>query len=443
MSLREIADVVMKASPAEQTEVVVTEQDDNLTRFANNAIHQNVAERNAHVVVRSVIGRRVGMAISNHTDKGSLERLARRAFDLARIAPENHDFKGLPTPGPLTGSAVYDPGTGECLPEERATQAGIICRKAAAAGYSAAGSVHTIAFRLGVANSLGVFVESRTSIADISTVIMAADSSGWAQSSGTRLDALDAGALADEAIGKVRIGANPSECIPGEYTVILDPYATADLMSMLAFDGMGAISFQEERSWLNGRVGHKIMADAVTIVDDGLNPAGIPAPFDYEGVPRKRVAIVEFGVARTPVYDSYTASREPGRDSTGHATPPSPLERIGPLPMNLFLGTGSSSVEEMIRTTKLGLYITRFWYTRQVHPRDAVITGMTRDGTFVVKDGEIAYPVKSLRFTQSYVEALKNAEAIGSLPRTQWADMMTITVPAIKINQFRFTSGTR
>jgi predicted Zn-dependent protease len=208
---------------------------------------------------------------------------------------------------------------------------------------------------------------------------------------------------------------------------------------------MSAMSVQEERSWLNGRIGQKLMANSVTIVDDGLSPQGIPAAFDYEGMPKQRVPIIESGVARGPVYDTLTAGRESGKESTGHATPPSPAEIIGPLPTNLFLEPGSSSIEEMIRSTKSGLYITRFWYTRVVHPRDAVITGMTRDGTFVVKDGEIAYPVKSMRFTQSYVEAMKNVEAIGRDSLVLWTEYLsfTTTVPAVKLSGFRFTSGTR
>jgi predicted Zn-dependent protease len=187
------------------------------------------------------------------------------------------------------------------------------------------------------------------------------------------------------------------------------------------------------------------MASSVTIVDDGMNSRGIPAAFDYEGMPKQRVPIIESGVAMGPVYDSLTAGREPGKESTGHATPASPAEIIGPLPTNLFLEPGSSSVKEMVRSTKSGLYITRFWYTRVVHPRDAVITGMTRDGTFVVKDGEIAYPIKSMRFTQSYVEAMRNVEAIAADSLVLWTEYLafTTTVPAVKLSGFRFTSGTR
>jgi predicted Zn-dependent protease len=445
MTFRETADVVLSASRAEQTEVVVIQTDDNLTRFANNYIHQNVTERNAQVIVRAVLGRRAGVAISNDTQPDSLKRLAERATLLSRLAPENPEFKGLPSPQKVSPVAGFDHDTANCSPQQRATRVGVICKKAASAGYSAAGSIRTVAVDLGVANSRGVFAQSKTSVADLSTVITATNSTGWAQASATHLDGIDAEVLADKAVQKARMGANPVEFQPGEYTVILDPYATSDILSSLAFVGMGAMTVQEERSWLNGRIGQKLMADSVTIVDDGWNASGIPAPFDYEGMPKQQVAIVESGVAKGPVYDSFTAGREAGRQSTGHATPASPTEILGPVPTNLFLKPGNSSVDEMIRSTKLGLYITRFWYTRVVHPRDAVITGMTRDGTFVVKDGEIAYPVKSMRFTQSYIEALGNAEAIGSNPLVLWSEFLsfTTTVPAVKLGRFRFTSGTR
>jgi predicted Zn-dependent protease len=194
---------------------------------------------------------------------------------------------------------------------------------------------------------------------------------------------------------------------------------------------------------MNGRIGQKIMSDMVTIVDNGLDLEGIPVPFDFEGMPKQIVPLVERGIAMGPVYDSFTAGREPGASSTGHATPPSPADRPGPLPMNQFLQPGESTLEELIRSTKRGLYITRFWYTRPVHPRDAVITGMTRDGTFVIRDGEIAHPVKSLRFTQSYVEALKNVEAIGCQPRVLKSGLGTCSVPPLKIAGFRFTSATK
>jgi predicted Zn-dependent protease len=297
---------------------------------------------------------------------------------------------------------------------------------------------------IGVANSNGVYAEHRSTTADVSTVVMSGEASGWSQNTHWRLNSIDTESLADEALTKVRRGLGPTDFEAGDYPVILDPYATADLLEMLAFDGMSALAVQEGRSWMNGRLGQRVMAEAVHITDDGLSPEGIPMPFDFEGVPKQVVPLVASGVAQTPVFDTFTAGREEGKRSTGHATPPSPQGRFGPAPLNLFLKPGTATLDDMIKSTKLGLYITRFWYTRPVHPRDAVVTGMTRDGTFVVRDGEVAYPVKSMRFTQSYLEALKNAEAIGSkrhLLRSGFGGAASVT--AVKLGQFRFTSSTK
>lgn len=444
MNFHQIADAVLTASKAEQTEVLALEQDESLTRFANNCVHQNVTERNVQITVRAVVGTKIGMAVSNDTRPESLKNLASRAYDVAKLQPDNPEFKGLPDPQPVAPVAAFDQAVAHCTPEHRAKTVGIICEKAAASGFSAAGSMTTSSLSIAVANSKGLFAEHRSTMADASTVVMGADSSGWAQITGWQLTAVDTAALAEEALAKVRLGIDPVDFEPGEYTVILDPYATADLLEMLAFDGMGALSVQEGRSWMNGRLGQRIMADSVSIIDDGLNNGGIPWPFDFEGVPKKVVPIVSSGVVLTPVYDSFTAGRESEKHSTGHATPPSPQGRLGPVPMNLFLRPGTTPVEAMIRSTKLGLYITRFWYTRTVHPRDAVVTGMTRDGTFVIRNGEIAHPAKSLRFTQSYVDALKDTEAIGTTMRSLRSGFGGATsVPAVKLARFRFTSSTK
>jgi len=446
MNFKAIADLVINESRADETEVLAIEQDESLTRFANNCIHQNVKERNVQITVRAVIGTKVGIAVSNDLLADKLRQLTARAYEVARLQPDNPEFHGLPAPqngvAPVVVDA-FDTSTAECPPEERARRVGIICGKAAASGYSAAGSMTTSALSIGVANSKGILAEHHSTMADLSTVIMGENASGWAQTTASRLNAIEPEALSEEALMKVRRGVDPRDADAGDYAVVLDPYATADILEMLAFDGMGALAVQEGRSWMNGRTGERIMAESVSITDDGLNPDGLPWPFDFEGVPKKVVPIVAAGVPLTPVFDSFTAGREDAKRSTGHATPPSPQGRFGPAPMNLFLRPGLADIDDMIRSTKLGLYITRFWYTRTVHPRDAVVTGMTRDGTFVIRDGEIAYPVKSMRFTQSYVEALKSAELIGRAPRLLRSGFGgAISVPAVKLGQFRFTSST-
>jgi PmbA protein len=202
----------------------------------------------------------------------------------------------------------------------------------------------------------------------------------------------------------------------------------------------------EGRSWMNGHQGEQAMNPLVSIWDDGLDPGGLPLPFDYEGVPKRRVEIVSQGVVQGPVFDRRTASRA-GTQTTGHALSPDVpnfMRGAGPIAQNLFLSSGKSSLEEMIASTPRGLYITRFWYTRLVHPRDCVVTGMTRDGVFWIENGEIAYPVKNLRFTQSYVQALAEVEAVGRetrLLKTEYGSR-AIRVPALKIGGFNFTGMT-
>jgi PmbA protein len=443
MTFKEIADAIMASSSADETEVVYRRRDESLTRFANNHIHQNVTETNHEIAVRCVSGSRCGIAVSNVVHPDGLRRLAQLALELARQQPENPDFKGLPGPAPIVETPAFDRAAAECSPADRATGVGVICRKAAEAGYNAAGSMTTGTAMLGVANTRGVFGQYESTLVDASTVVMSPTSSGWAQASGWRLDSVSWESLAEESLRKARLGENPRDCEPGDYTVILDPYATADLLEMMGMDGMSALAFQEGRSWLNGRLGERILSEQVTILDDALDDEGIPVPFDYEGQPKHVIPIVDAGVCAGMVHDSYTAGRQPGAVSTGHAMEPSPTGRSGPLPRNLFMRAGTSNVDEMIASTKNGLYITRFWYTRAVHPRDVVVTGMTRDGTFSVRDGEVSGAVKSMRFTQSYLAALADTLAIGSVCKTVRNEYAAFHVPAIKLERFRFTGATK
>jgi predicted Zn-dependent protease len=271
---------------------------------------------------------------------------------------------------------------------------------------------------------------------------MSPDSSGRAQISSWKVTDVDGEALGKEAIHKAEQGREPRQVEPGEYAVVFDPYVTEDMLFNLSLYGMGARAVLDGRSWMNGLIGEKAMDARVSIWDDGRDPAGIPLPFDYEGVPKQRVEIVSSGVVKGPVYDRYTAHKA-GTASTGHALPPN-VREYSPLAINLFMAPGDSSVEEMIRTTERGLYITRFWYTRLAHPRGCVMTGMTRDGVFMIENGELAYPVKNLRFTQAYVEALNSVEAIGRQTRllTSAYGLRGMSVPALKLSCFNFTGMT-
>lgn len=200
------------------------------------------------------------------------------------------------------------------------------------------------------------------------------------------------------------------------------------------------------RSWMNNRLGERAMSPMVNIWDNGLDIGGFPLPFDGEGVPKQKVDLVNHGEVKSPVYDLSTAKKA-GVTSTGHALPPylpAFVRAIGPLGLNLFMSPGEASLEEMIASTKRGLYITRFWYTRLVHPSDCIVTGMTRDGVFMIENGEVAYPVKNLRFTQSYLEALNKVEMIGQETRLLKSEYGSHAkcVPALKLSGFNFTGVT-
>jgi predicted Zn-dependent protease len=421
-------------------------EDSALTRFANNTIHQNVAERNLTLIARLFPGRRLGMATTNRLDDSALDDVVQRARSSAGASQEDPHFPGLTSPADYARVQAYDDETAACPPEKRARAVGEVCRLAQEKGLNASGAFSTGAGEIVVANSEGVFAHFASTSTDFQTVVMGADAtgaaSGHAHASGWQASALPVEALGREAAQKAERGANPIKIEPGAYTVILDPYATQDLVSMLNMHGMGAQAVLDGRSWMNGRIGKKVMSSLVSLWDDGLDLQGLPMPFDYEGVPKQRVDIVCEGVPMGPVYDRYTAQKA-GKTSTGHALPPT-WRGMGPVPTHLFMAPGQSSLEELIRSTEKGLYITRFWYTRLVHPRDCVVTGMTRDGVFTIEQGELAAPVKNLRFTQSYLQALDQVEAIGQETRLLVSSYgaLATRVPAVKIGEFSFTGVT-
>ncbi len=439
--IKEITDGLLARSTADQTEVVIVAGDSALTRFANSTIHQNVAETDTEVRIRAVLGTRIGVATTNSLSAEALAQTLDRAPAMARLQPENPDFQSLPGPQPIPDVIAFSEATATCSPERRAQGAGTICLLARQAGAIASGALTTAVLEMAVANSLGVFAYFPTTYAELNTVIMSDSSAGYASALALDVNDLDFEALGREALEKCLRSRNPRPLDPGEYPVILEPYAVQDFVQMMAYTGFNAVAMQEGRSFMAGKLGQRIVDERISIWDDGLDPTGIPTPFDFEGVPKQRVDFIEKGVARGVVYDSYRAGKE-GKTSTGHALPaPNPF---GPFPCNTFFASGQATLEEMIASTERGLYITRFHYTRPVEPTRVIITGMTRDGTFLIEKGEIAYPVKNLRFTQSYLEALNHVAAIGQERRLLMGmgDLTRDCVPALKLEQFTFTGAT-
>jgi predicted Zn-dependent protease len=286
---------------------------------------------------------------------------------------------------------------------------------------------------------LGVFAYYATTSADINIVIMSDDSSGYAAATAWKVGEINTEAIGTEAVEKALRSRHPRELPPGRYPVILEEYAVADMINTLAYLGFGALAVQEGRSFMVDRFGERIMSEAISIWDDGLDPTGLPVPFDFEGVPKQRVDLIKRGVAEAVVYDSYTAGKE-GKASTGHGLPAP--NTFGPIPGHIFMAPGEATKEEMLASMERGLWVTRFHYTVPVHPKLAIVTGMTRDGTFLIEKGEITYPIKNLRFTQSYVEALANVKLVGRETKLQQNWFGGTRAPALELAEFEFTGAT-
>jgi predicted Zn-dependent protease len=422
-----------------EAEALVMTEDSALTRFANSQIHQNVAETNATINLRVVIGKRVGVASSGRTDAEGIARLAENAVAIARVVEELDDWGGLPGPTEIQDVPEgYSQKTAAASPEFRAEAARAVIGAADDAGVVAYGSFATSLESIAVANSNGARAAGTRTTSQLITVSMGpGGGSGYAEAAAVDASTIDAGALGREAAEKARATSDAVSIEPGDYPVVLEEYAVVDLLDMLGYLGFSALAVQEGRSF--AEPGRRIGSNLVTIVDDGHDPAGLPLWFDFEGVAKQRVSLVEAGVCRDVVYDAQTAARA-GVTSTGHGLPAP--NAYGPFPLNMVMTAGDSSREELIGGLDRGLLVTRFHYTNPVHPKLAIVTGMTRDGTFLVENGRIVGPVRNLRYTQSYLDALAGTVAVARDRRTLRGFLGGVVVPAVRIDGWTFTGGT-
>ncbi|MFV2062617.1 MAG: TldD/PmbA family protein [Chloroflexota bacterium] len=424
---------------ATQAEALVMRSSNAVTRFADNQIHQNVADDDTVVNIRFIDGQRVGVASGNDIDESSLRRLSESAATIARLQPERSDFRSLPRPrAAAAASGAFAAATAEADPELRADAASAVIAAAEGLGVQAFGLCQTSHDEVSVVNSLGVRVSELRSNAQVLAVMTGPrGGSGYAERVAVDISSLDASAIGQEAAQRTIQMSDPVELPAGDYPVVLDSYAVMDIADMLGYLGFSGLAVQEERSFFEP--GKRVASPLITLVDDAADTAGTPASFDYEGVPTQRVTLLDAGVCRDVVHDTQTASRE-GLESSGHGLPaPNPW---GPFPTHLGITAGQTSPDELIGGLERGLLVTRFHYTNVVHPKQVVITGMTRDGLFLVEDGKITTPVRNLRFTQCYLDALAAVEAVGAERRTLEGFLGTVVVPALRLGSFSFTGTT-
>jgi predicted Zn-dependent protease len=446
MTGKEVALLLLKKavqeSHADQTEAILLTEDSSLTRFAGSAIHQHVAERNQTLILRVVLGKKIAVVTTNRLQPSSIKRWLRKANSLAKVQHSNEEFISLPGPKSIPEFETFSENISLLTPHRKVKIIKNLLKQVKEKGCKASGAFSNGEVELAVVNSLGVEAYQKFSDLFLHLIVENDRNSGYASFVARNPDRLDVDALAQEAIQKT-LQDEPIQVEPGEYEVILEPYAVSELLSFLGYLGFHALAVQEGRSFFSNRFGEKMVDEKVTIYDDGLDPEGLQVPFDFEGIPKKKVVFFDRGVAREVTYDSFTGGRE-GKESTGHGL--IAPNTAGSIPINLFMRGGEFSLKEMIKSVRKGIYVTRFHYINVVEPMKAVITGMTRNGTFLIEEGEIKRPIKNLRFTESILKALSQVTAISrdrkicSEGTVYSRRFVTGTVaPAIKIDGFNFS----
>jgi PmbA protein len=446
-SALELAQRALATAEGDQAEVVVQSERSGFARFAESEVHQTNLIENAVVQLRVVRDGRVGAALTNRVEPEALHELAGRAAEAADLAPPDPDFPGLAEPEPYPDVGAYDEETASLGAEDQAHLAGRAIE--AAAPFAAYGFFTSAVSELAVASSTGL--AAHHPMTDATTLVIAAgdDASGYAERTTWKAGSVEPETIGREAAEKAARTRGAASLEPGRYAAVLEPYAIGELLQWFGWDSFSGLGVLEERSALSGRIGEQIADAKVSISDDPLDPAGLPKAFDFEGVPKRLVPLIEAGIARGVVWDRTTAARSAnGMVSTGHAPPP-PARVYGPMPSALSVAPGDAeSADELIELVDDGIYVTRLHYLGIVNPREGVITGMTRDGTFRIREGRVAEPLVNLRFTVAVPDLL--AEVPGLTRQRQLVNQSQfyderfpqgVLCPAIATARFNVTGS--
>ncbi len=424
---------------ADALEATLFGDETNLTRFANSYIHQNIGKQDAGVTIRAIVdGSKIGTVNTNDLSDEGLAKAVAGAIEAAKLVPKNDRFPGLPGKQEYPEVESWSQETYEAEPMFRAKEVAKIIATSDEHGFDASGAYTTGATEIAIVNSVGMAAYRRLTKASVNITILSDTSAGFAAEASKDVRELDAAALGKHATQKAFEGQNPTAIPPEEYDIVVEPHGVADLLTSMGYSGFNGLAYHEQRSFATGKLGEKLFGENFTLIDDAHDPTGSPAPFDFEGMPKQRVPLVENGVVKNVVFDRTTAKME-GVKTTGHGLPAG--TNFGAIPMHLFMAGGDSSLEKMIAGTKRGLLITHFHYLNPfLQPLELLFTGMTRDGTFLIEDGKIVRPVMNLRFTESMLKAFNNIEALSKETILIDGNFTSVRVPAVKFKNFKFTS---
>jgi predicted Zn-dependent protease len=426
-------------SQADQTELIFMGEDFSLTRFAENVIHQNMARQDHTLMARVVLGKKVGVAVTNSVKEVDIKKAIKDAEEIAKNQQEDPDFVSLPASSLALEVKSFSSKTSEYSPSERAKDIENAVRRCKSQNLAGTGAFQTETDVTCVVNSLGTRQYFQETKAQFSLTASSGDTaSGWAQGYDQDVKKIDIENIAQTAVFKAILSSNPIELPPGKYTVILEEAAVASLLLFLGFLGFGAKTFTQGRSFMAGKIGEKITGDNISIIEDPYDPVMNAMPFDYEGVVKKKVPLIENGIAKGVVYNSYYAKKA-GVESTGHALPSN--NTFGPYPKNMVMSPGNSNLDEMVASTEKGILITHFWYINYMNPMKTMVTGTTRDGTFLIENGKIKSAVKNMRIGQSILEAFSNVEMMSKDRKLCPQYGVVMYVPSMKIKDFAFIGG--
>lgn len=460
----DIFDRIRRFSSGDEVEAIFTGSRFALTRFANNTIHQNVEEENSIVSIRTNFAGRTARATANQFDDASLQRAVAASESLAKVQVADPGLLPMPDAKEAAGRTGETPvaplsnplsrffeSTAAITPGDRAEVVKGVVSVARKHSLTTAGIYSNSESQEGIFNSRGLANWHRQTSAEVSITMLGDDSSGWQKQNSPDVRHLDPARLAETAAKKAVDSAHPQEIPPGKYTVILEPAAVLDIVGFMFWDFSG-VAILDQRSFLNDRIGTQLFGENINICDDVMHPLQSGSPFDGEGMRRKPVALIEEGIVKRVVYARATVNKMKNSEysgkvgaieATGHGFP-LPNE-VGEMPMNIVFGKPQNprSVEQMIAATERGVLVTRLWYIREVDPYEKIVTGMTRDGTFLVENGKIRCGLRNFRFNQSLISMLSNVEAMSVPTRSSGEESFDMVVPAMKVNAFNFTEVTR
>ncbi len=457
----DIFDKLRRLSQADEIELLISGGRSALTRFANNTIHQNVDEEQYHISVRSAFGNRTARASTNKHDDESLRRVVQSSEALAKVQHPDPDLLPMPTQQEVSAAAVdcgdavsrYFETTARITPQDRAHAVAQMVDVAKRHGLTSAGIFSSAEVVEGIFNSKGVNGWYEQTLAEVSISMLDSSSSGWQKANAPDATQLEPVRMAEVAAAKAIESRNPLDLPPGKYTVILEPAAVLDIVGFMFWD-FGGSALLEQRSFLNDRIGTQLFGENITIWDDVYHPLQAGVPFDGEGMRRQRLKLVENGVVQRVAYSRSSAKRMLGSETASKVGPVQPTghgfalpSEIGEAPLNIVFDAPPHSqartVEQMIDSTGRGILVTRLWYIREVDPYEKILTGMTRDGTFLVENGKVTGGIRNFRFNESLLHMLQSVEVMGTPVRSCGEESFDMVVPAMKVRDFNFTETTK